>query len=133
MKDKDEIQHSYFQTLVARQIVTEYPEVNTSETNQWIYDFFQEIVEKEKGLAIDMYGKYPGINMEELMGYIEWRANLLLQNLGLDRIFKTIVNPMMWINAYDPQNINGTRIDFFEARPTNYAKVDSDINGWDDL
>ena len=100
---------------------------------KWIYDFFKEVVDGEKALADDLYKDYTGINMEELYGYIEWRANILLQNLGLDKIFDSKTNPMIWINAYDSENINNTKTDFFEKRVTNYSKVTDDKNDWDEL
>lgn len=131
----DEIQHSYFQTLVVRQIIgeldSEMTETEKAELTQWIYNFFTEVVAGEKALAEDLYRGIAGINMVELNGYIEWRANLLLQNLGLDKIFKTKTNPMTWINAYDPENINNTRTDFFEKRVVNYSRPTNDKNDWD--
>lgn len=118
---------------MARQIATEYPETNTNETTEWIYSFFRTIVSEEQNLARSMYDGFSAINMDELLAYIEWRANILLQNLGLEEIFETKRNPMLWINAYDPENINATRTDFFEARVNNYSRVQEDVNGWDDL
>ena len=127
----DEVQHSYFQTLVVRQIMTELDEELTdkekTEIAQFIYDMFTEIVNGEKELAQDMYTDITGINLKEVEGYIEWRANLLLQNLGLDKIFETKSNPMRWINTFDPEYINNTKTDFFHGRVTNYSKpVDFD-------
>lgn len=132
---RDEVQHSYFQTLLVRTIIGEL-NLDTKELDsitRWIYSFFELVVNGEKDLAESLYAKYPGINMEELNGYIEWRANILLQNLGLDKLFKQKSNPMMWINAYDAANINNTKTDFFEKRVTNYSKATDDKNGWDDL
>ena len=40
---------------------------------------------------------------------------------------------MIWINAYDSENINNTKTDFFEKRVTNYSKVTDSKNDWDDL
>lgn len=132
---RDEIQHSYFQTLVVRTILGELDLTDTEKDSltKWIYDFFKEVVDGEKALANDLYKGYAGISMEELHGYIEWRANILLQNLGLDKIFDSKANPMIWINAYDSENINNTKTDFFEKRVTNYSKVTEDKNSWDDL
>lgn len=130
---RDELQHSYFQTLVARQLVTEYPEINSEEINEWVYDFFKEVVEGEKALASDMYKNHSTINMNDLHGYIEWRANLLLQNLGLTKIFETKINPLQWIKAYDPSMQNSFRDDFHEKRPNDYSRTSEDENSFDEL
>lgn len=121
--------------MVVRTILGELDLTDTEKDSltKWIYDFFKEVVDGEKALADDLYKGYAGINMEELHGYIEWRANILLQNLGLDKIFDSKSNPMIWINAYDSENINNTKTDFFEKRVTNYSKVTDSKNGWDEL
>lgn len=97
----------------------------------WVYSFFAEVVKTEKELSKSLYREAKLIDLEELNGYIEWRANLLLQNLGLEKVFLQKTNPMLWINAYDPENINNTKTDFFEKRVTNYSKATEDKNEWD--
>ena len=87
------------------------------------YEFFKEVVYAEKELAKDMYKDIDGVNITEILSYIEWRANLLLQNLGLTKIFPTKENPMRWVMAFSPETINNTRTDFFEKRSVNYSKV----------
>lgn len=136
--NRDEIQHSYFQTLVVRQIMGELVSEGMTpkeeaEIANWIYDFFKKVVDAEKELSADLYNGYAGVDLDELNGYIEWRANLLLQNFGLEKIFNCKTNPMTWINAYDPVFINNSKTDFFEKRPVNYSKVTEDKNDWDSL
>lgn len=130
---RDEIQHSYFQTILVRDIVTEIELENpgsTIELEEWIYSFFEKVVVSEKELASDLYLGYPSININEVKGYIEWRANIILQNLGMEKKFESKSNPMIWINAFDAANINNDRVDFFETRVNNYSKVTDDKNGW---
>lgn len=128
---RDEIQHSYFQTLVVRQLLTEFPELNTAELVDWIHESFREVVEKEKELSKSMYTDgFLGIDIVELEMYIEWRANLILKNLGLEEIFETKSNPMRWIKGFDSESINNKKVDFFEARVDNYTKV---TDRFDDL
>lgn len=131
----DEVQHSYFQTLVVRTIIGELnlSEAESASFSDWVYSFFKEVVLAEQELATDMYKNYSLVDIDEVHGYIEWRANLLLQNFGLTKIFKTKTNPMIWMNAFDPENINNTRTDFFETRVVNYSKVTEDKNAWSDL
>lgn len=128
---RDELQHSYFQTLLARQLVTEFPELNTDEVNNWIYESFKLVVEKEKELSRSLYEEgFLGIDLIELEMYIEWRANLVLKNLGMTEIFETKNNPMRWIKSFDSESINSQKSDFFEKRVTNYSKV---TDQFDDL
>lgn len=124
---RDELQHSYFQTLVVRTILAELDstlsEKEKTEIGLSTYEFFKEVVDAEKELAKDMYKDIDGVNVTEILTYIEWRANLLLQNLGLTKIFPTEENPMRWVMAFSPETINNTRTDFFEKRSVNYSKV----------
>lgn len=130
---RDEIKHSYFQSLLVRSIMTQYEELNTEEFGEFCYNFFEELVEHEKAFCDDLYKDIPEIDVEEVKDYVEFRANLLLDNLGLDKIFSTKKNPMSWITAYDPDNLNNTKRDFFEDKEVNYAKPTESTNGWDDL
>ena len=62
--------------------------------------------------------------------YIEWRANLVLKNLGMTEIFDTKSNPMRWIKSFDSESTNSQKNDFFEKRVTAYSKV---TDQFDDL
>jgi ribonucleoside-diphosphate reductase beta chain len=130
---RDEVQHSYFQTLLVRDILTQYPEFNTEEFSQWVYDFFTQLVELEKEFCDDLYKNTYDIDIFEVKEYVEFRANLILDNLGLDKIFATKTNPMPWITAFDPENANNVKTDFFEDKETNYVKPTETDNGWGDL
>ena len=99
---------------------------------EWIYDFVKEIVLHEQEYCKDLYKDIDDIDMYEVIKYIEYRANIILDNLGLSKIFDTKKNPMSWINAFDPQNRNRKKEDFFEKREKNYELTSGD-NGWDDL
>lgn len=130
---RDEVKHSYFQTVLVRDILTQYPELNTEEFAEFVYDFFRELVELEKEFCDDLYKNSPDVDIEEVQHYVEFRANLLLDNLGLDKIFDTKKNPMPWINAYDPDTLNNVKRDFFEDKEVNYVKTSEETNDWDDL
>lgn len=126
---RDEVKHSYFQTVLVRDILTQYPELNTEEFSEFVYDFFEKLVELEKEFCDDLYKDVTDIDIEEIKDYVGFRANLILDNLGLDKIFPAKKNPMQWINAFDPDNINNIKRDSFEDKELNYAKV----SDWDDL
>src|SRR5206468_7465271 len=52
---RDEVKHSYFQTILVRDILTQYPELNTQEFAEFVYEFFKKIVELEKEFCRDLY------------------------------------------------------------------------------
>lgn len=132
--NRDEVQHSYAQLLTARDIVTQYSDViDEKDFAQFTYDLFTEVVQTEQELSRSMFEDFPEMDMVELEMYVEWRANMLLRNLGLEEIFPTKRNPMRWINVYDPENINSTKTDFFENKVDNYQKTDEEKNGWGEL
>ncbi|WWT40180.1 ribonucleotide reductase of class Ia (aerobic) beta subunit [Staphylococcus phage PT94] len=129
---KEEQIHSMVQGTIVRDVLTQYPEYNTEELTEWIYDFVKEIVLHEQEYCKDLYKEVDDIDMYEVIKFIEYRANIMLDNLGLSKIFDTKKNPMPWINAFDPQNRNRKKEDFFEKREKNYELTSGD-NGWDDL
>lgn len=130
---RDEAKHSYFQSLLVRDIMTQYPEENTEEFSMFVYDFFKELVQLEQRFCEDLYKNHPDIDIEEVRQYVGYRANLILNNLGLDMIFSSKKNPMAWITAFDPDNMNSTKTDFFEDKEKNYTTTNETSNGWDEL
>lgn len=130
---RDEVQHAYFQSILVRDIMTQYPELNTKEFSEFIYNFYEELVELEKEFCEDLYKNHPQVDIKEIKEYVGFRANLLLDNLGLDKIFPAKKNPMPWITAFDPDNLNNKKTDFFEDKELNYIKTNETSNGWDEL
>lgn len=130
---QDEIQHAYFQSMVVRDVMTQYPEENTEEFANWTYNFLKDLVEFEKDFTVDMYENIEMIDIYEVQEFIEFRANQLLDGLGLTKIFDTKLNPMPWIDAYHPSNFNNKKTDFFEGKEQNYEETSEEDNDWDDL
>lgn len=124
--------HSMIQGTIVRDVLTQYPENNTEELTEWIYSFTKEIVLHEQEYCKDLYSDIDDIDLFEVVKFIEYRANIMLDNLGLSKIFDSKRNPMPWIDAFDPQNRNRKKEDFFEKREKNYGLTSGD-NGWDDL
>lgn len=119
---------------MARDIVTQYSdEIDEAEFAQFTYDLFSEVVRTEQELSRSMFKDFPELDIVEVEDYVEWRANALLKNLGLEEIFETKKNPMLWVSVYDPENINQTKVDFFETKEDKYSKTDNEKNGWADL
>lgn len=131
---QDEVQHAYFQSMVVRDVLTQYPEYNTEEFSNWVYKFLTDLVGIEQSFTESMYYGIEMIDVYEVQLFVEFRANQLLDNLGLTKIFSTKKNPMPWIDAWHPDNMNNKKTDFFEDRELNYDSSSSEENnGWDDL
>lgn len=131
--NKDEAQHSYSQIQILKKLMADYPELNTPEFTQKTYDFFKDVVQKEQDLVDSIYEGITDIDVVEVKMYVEWRANMLLANMGLDKIFPTQRNPMRWISVFDPEMINNRKGDFFEEKLNNYSRTSAEKNGFDDL
>lgn len=131
--NRDETMHSQFQAMTVRDAASQYPEVNSIGLSEWIYDFFNELVKNEKSYCDVLYVNHPEIDVFRVKQYIEYRANIILDNLGLDKIFTPKKNPMKWIKAFDPDNMNNLKTDFFEDKEANYQRVEDDDAGWNDL
>lgn len=132
--NRDEAQHSYTQIAIMRILITQYKDViDEKKLEQKIYQLFKDIVAAEQELTTSLYKEFNDIDIVEVHMYVEWRANMLLANMGLEKIFDTKRNPMKWISVYDPENRNNQKTDLFEKRETNYSKSDVTKNRWDDL
>ena len=132
--NRDESQHSYTWILVLRDLLTQYAdEIDVSKLEKKTIKLFEKVVGAEKRMVKSFYEKFDDIDVVEVEMYVEWRANSLLSNMGLDKIFETKRNPMRWITVFDPENKNNQRTDFFEKRETNYERADVEKNKWDEL
>lgn len=130
--NRDELQHGKAISDIFRAALAENPEYNTDEFTEWIYDQFRHSVEQEVIWSRYVLGEIEGLDMEEMEGYIKYRANKMLRMLGLSEIYPEFTdNPMKWIRAY-VDNFDDTKTDFFEQTSRQYVKT-SDLNGFDDL
>ncbi|MEI3604346.1 ribonucleotide-diphosphate reductase subunit beta [Pseudogracilibacillus sp. SE30717A] len=130
--NRDELEHGRFISEMFRATLAENPEYNTESFIDWVYNSFRESVELEIEWSTYVLEKVDGINLEEMSGYIKYRANKMLRMMGLSEIYEEHVeNPMKWIRAY-VDNFDGTKTDFFEQKSRQYTKT-SDLNGFDDL
>src|SRR5699024_2041671 len=98
----------------------------------WVYEHFNHSVEEEIKWSKYVLEGIEGIDLEEMAGYVKYRANKMLRMLGLSEIYpEHVENPMRWIRAY-VDNFDGTKTDFFEQTSRQYTKT-SELNGFDDL
>ena len=130
--NKDELCHSYFISQLLRAVLTENPELNNKEFTQWIYDYIKKAVEYEKEWSIFVLRGIDGIDIDEMLKYIEYLGNKRLRMIGLEDIYDADENSMPWIRVFSDENINLGKTDFFEAKPRSYAKT-TDDNGFDEL
>ncbi|PIC64798.1 ribonucleotide-diphosphate reductase subunit beta [Sporosarcina sp. P13] len=130
--NRDELQHGKAISDIFRAALAENPEYNTDEFTEWIYDQFRHSVEQEIIWSRYVLGEIDGLELDEMEGYIKYRANKMLRMLGLSEIYPEFTdNPMKWIRAY-VDNFDDTKTDFFEQTSRQYVKT-SDLNGFDDL
>lgn len=131
--NRDELEHGRFISELFRATLSENPELNNEELIEWVYEQFKESVELEIEWSEYVLADIEGIELEEMHGYIKYRANKMLRLIGLEEIYPEYVeNPMKWIRAY-ADNIDGTKTDFFEQKSRQYVKVNAVDNGFDDL
>ncbi|MBD7908724.1 ribonucleotide-diphosphate reductase subunit beta [Sporosarcina gallistercoris] len=130
--NRDELQHGKAISDIFRAALAENPDYNTEEFTEWIYDQFRYSVEQETIWSRYVLADIDGIDLDEMDGYVKYRANKMLRMLGLSEIYPEFIdNPMKWIRAYT-DNFDGTKTDFFEQTSRQYVKT-SDLNGFDDL
>ena len=130
--NRDELEHGRFISELFRATLAENPEQNNEEFITWVYDAFTQSVELEIEWSTYVLQNVSGIDLEEMKGYIKYRANKMLRMMGLSEVYPEHVdNPMKWIRAY-VDNFDGTKTDFFEQKSRQYTKT-SELNGFDDL
>lgn len=130
--NRDELEHSRFISELIRATLNEHPELNNRAFIDWVYEAFEEAVDLEIEWSHHVLTDVSGIDLEELEGFIKYRANKMLRMIGMEDLYPDHTdNPMKWIRAY-VDNIDDTKTDFFEQKSRQYTKV-SDLNGFDDL
>lgn len=130
--NRDELQHGKAISDIFRAALAENPSQNTEAFTEWIYENYRHSVEQEIEWSRYVLAGIDGIDLEEMAGYVKYRANKMLRMLGLSEIYPEYTeNPMKWIRAY-VDNFDDTKTDFFEQSSRQYVKT-SDLNGFDDL
>ncbi|MFD2043694.1 ribonucleotide-diphosphate reductase subunit beta [Ornithinibacillus salinisoli] len=130
--NRDELEHGRFIAELFRATLAENPTYNTMEFTEWVYTHFEQSVELEIEWSTYVLADVNGIDINEMKGYIKYRANKMLRMMGLSEIYQDHVeNPMKWIRAYT-DSFDETKTDFFEQKSRQYTKT-SDLNGFDDL
>src|SRR5690606_30628707 len=114
--NRDELEHGRFISELIRATLAENPEYNTSDLTNWIYLQFEKSVDSEMEWSRYVLRDVEGIDLDEMAGYIRYRANKMLRMIGLSELYPNDVeNPMKWIRAY-ADNFDDTKTDFFEQK-----------------
>ncbi len=130
--NRDELQHARFISELFRATLAENPEYNNETFIEWVYEQYRHNVAMEDEWSEYVLSNVEGIDLDEMKGYIRYRANKMLRMMGLSEIYPEYTeNPMKWIRAY-VDNFDGVKTDFFEQKSRQYTKT-SDLNGFDDL
>jgi ribonucleoside-diphosphate reductase beta chain len=125
--NRDENTHLWLFRSVILELKKEEPQLFTPEA----VESFREMI-KEGALQEIAWGDYvigddiEGLTKEMVSDYIKYLANLRSENLGFGVLFEGYENEppsMSWVSQYS--NANLIKTDFFEAKPSAYAKSTS--------
>ncbi|MFT4196653.1 MAG: ribonucleotide-diphosphate reductase subunit beta, partial [Pseudoxanthomonas sp.] len=130
--NRDELAHTKFISELIRAIVGENPELQTHELADYVHQAFAHAIELETQWTGEVLDGIDGIDVDEMIRYVKYRANKMAGMLGIEKLYaETTDNVMPWIKAY-ADNFTETKTDFFEMRNASYKKTNAD-NGFDDL
>src|SRR5699024_2530814 len=93
--NRDELEHGRFIAELFRATLAENPQYNTHEFVDWVYRHFKKSAEVEIEWSSHVLADLAGIDLEELAGYVKYRANKMLRMMGLIEIYpQHVENPM---------------------------------------
>ncbi|MDC7807020.1 ribonucleotide-diphosphate reductase subunit beta [Luteimonas sp BLCC-B24] len=130
--NRDELAHSKFISELIRAIVGENQNLQGDELTEYVHTAFEHAIELETRWTSEVLDGIDGIDVDEMVRYVKYRANKMAGMLGIEKLYsESNENVMPWIKAY-ADNFTETKTDFFEMRNASYKKTNSD-NGFDDL
>ncbi|WP_144509837.1 ribonucleotide-diphosphate reductase subunit beta [Bacillus sp. FJAT-22090] len=132
---RDENPHQFLTAQIIKLLIEENKDEIGFDVESFAQSLFKEAAEKENEWSRFILADIPEIDLDEMEGYIQYRANKCLSMINVAPIYEGVnENSMKWIRAYvsegDDQDL--TKTDFFEQKSRQYAKV-TDDNGFDDL
>lgn len=120
---RDEGMHRDFAILLYNQL-KDRNDYNLNCNDQIIISIIKEAVDIEKEFITSSFNcRLIGMNADEMSKYIEYVADNLISNLGINKIYNTH-NPFLFMENIGLQN----KTNFFEQRVTEYAKANSTAN-----
>ncbi|QJI52441.1 ribonucleotide-diphosphate reductase subunit beta [Psychrobacillus phage Perkons] len=132
---RDELVHQFLIAQIIKLLVEENEDEISFDVSEFAQSLFKEATEKENEWSRHVLKDIPEIDLDEMEGYIKYRANKCLSMINVAPIYEDVnENSMKWIRAYvsEGEDQDLTKTDFFEQKSRQYAKV-TDDNGFDDL
>lgn len=122
--NRDENTHLYLFRSIIMELKKERPELFTEALVEEYRGMIRAGVEEEIRWGEYVIGdEIPGLNREMIGDYIRYLGNLRSTGLGFGTLYdggRVIPPSMTWIEQYSDANL--VKTDFFEAKPTAYAK-----------
>jgi len=122
---RDESLHSQAGCWLFREFIAENPEIWTDELKKDIYEAARIAVELEDNFIDKAFshGSLRGLDPRDLKNFIRHRANMKLQELGLNTNWRNIDQESLKRMDWFDELVAGTEFsDFFSSRSTAYAK-----------
>lgn len=130
--NRDELAHTKFITELIRAILGEQRHLNTEALADYAREAFRHAVDLESIWSSEVIDGIEGIDVEEMLTYVRYRANKMANMLGIEPLYEGANdNGMPWIRAY-ADNFTETKTDFFEQRNASYKKTNV-LNEFDAL
>lgn len=122
--NRDESTHLWLFRNILVELQKEEPELFTPENIQMIRDMMNTGVEQEIAWGHYVIGdEIPGLNKQMVTDYIKYLGNTRFVTLGFGNLYEEYAEEpesMKWVKQYSDANM--VKTDFFEARPSAYAK-----------
>lgn len=132
---RDENPHQYLTAQIIKLLIEENKDKINFDVEEFAHELFKDAVEKENNWSRHVLADITEIDLDEMEGYIQYRANKCLSMINVTPIYEGVdQNTMKWIRAYvsEGEDQDLTKTDFFEQKSRQYSKV-TDDNGFDDL
>lgn len=122
--NRDESTHLWLFRSMILELQNEMPELFTEDNKALYRDMIKEGAEQEMKWGDYVIGdEIEGLNKQMVKDYIKYLANQRSRSIGLGTIYEGYDDEpesMKWVSQYS--NANLIKTDFFEAKPSAYAK-----------
>lgn len=130
----DEVQHSEFYGTLVRILMTEYPQLNTKENEEYALNFIKEFTIKEKQWAKHIFDDIETFNLREYNNYVEYLSNIISRNAGFSEPYPDNTElKSRWIVTYGSKKRDAkdskqiiTKADFLQTDNVNYEHSSGD-------
>ncbi|HMB77877.1 MAG TPA: ribonucleotide-diphosphate reductase subunit beta [Kiloniellaceae bacterium] len=119
---RDETLHTQSAIRLFKTFLSEFPEIWTEAFRRDLYKACETIVTHEDAFIELAFngGGVEGLTAADVKAYIRYIADRRLSQLGLQPIYRSEKNPLLWLD----EMLNGVEhVNFFENRATEYSKA----------